>query len=199
VSDPSGSLIVNWPITIGNKRYLYKEGKGHLVLGNGLKFLNKAGTHRGDIPGTSDEKDVFYYIEVKAGTISATHVDAINGACVAFSNDTALVMNVDATNAGIKKWGLCCDKTRYASALSTDIPIRICASDIKNITESKYRIPLLTVKDAYAEGDFAKLKVTVDIPGYRLNEITSAAADGITKATTFYADILHNGLVISVR
>lgn len=199
VTDPEGVLTVNCPITLGNKRYLRKYGMGRLVLGNGLKFMNKNDVFIDNTAGTSDNKNIFYYIEVNAGTLSATHVDAINGACVAFSNDTALVMNVDVTDASIKKWGLRCDKTRYASALSTDIPIRICASDIKNITESKYRIPLLTVKDAYAEGDFAKLKVSVDIPGYRLNEITSAAADGITKATTFYADILHNGLVISVR
>jgi hypothetical protein len=196
VPESAGTLTVNWPITLQNGVHLYKEGAGHLILGNQLWFLNNGGSFlANEVTGASGEK---YYIDIREGSVSATHCNAMNGAYIAFSNNVEMVMWADTTDANIRKHGIRLEKARGATPLATEMPIRLSASDINNFTESSYKIPLVTVKTAYAEDVASKLKVTLDIKGYRLADITSATSE-VSRATTLYANILHNGLVISVR
>jgi hypothetical protein len=196
VSDISGVLTVNWPVTIAKGSRLYKEGSGHLVLGNQLWFLNKNDTFLDKgVTGT----DCSYYIDIRQGTVSATHCDAMNGAHIAFSNNTEMVMWVNPIDDNMKKYGIKCNKPRSATPLFTDMPIRLCVSGDEQLTKNTYKIPLVTVKEAYADDVAGKLKVTLDVKGYKLSGISRYAADGILEAITFYADIIHNGLVISVR
>ena len=196
VSD-GGKFTVNWPLVLTKNVHFYKEGAGHLVLGSELQFLNKSDTYIGTTPGTSTSNDLYYYIDVREGTLSATDCNAANGACIAFSNDTALVVSVDTANADLKKYGVRGDRTRYASPFATDVPIRLVADGA--LTEGTYSIPLVTVKDVYADDVAEKLKVSLGFRGYELTGIRSAAADGISKATTFYADFRKRGLVVSLK
>lgn len=192
-----GTFTVNWPLVLWKNTHFYKEGTGRLVLGKPLEFMNRSDKYIGTTPGTIDSNNLYYYIDVRHGTLAVTDSQALNGACVAFSNDTALVVSVDVANEALKKYGVRGDKTRYGTPFTTDVPIRLVADG--TLTEGTYSVPLVTVKNGYIDDVASKLKVTLDIDGYRLDGITSTAADGISGATTFYANLLHNGLVISVR
>ena len=193
VSD-GGKFTVNWPLVLTKSVHFYKEGAGHLVLGDTLHFLNKNGAY---ITSTVSGTDCEYYIDVRDGTLSVTDSHAVDGAYVAFSNDTALVVSVDTANADLKKYGVRCDKTRYGTPFVTDVPIRLVADGA--LTEGTYSIPLVTVKSTYAEDVAAKLNVSLGFRGYELTDVRSAAADGVSNATTFYADIRKKGLIISFK
>ena len=129
-----------------------------------------------------------------------TDCNAVNGACVAFSNDTALVMSLDTANDDLKKYGVRGDKTRYGTPFTTDVPIRITVADVGSLTDRRCLVPLVTVKNTYTNDVAAKLKVTLDFNGYELGRVRSAPADGIANATTFSANVRKpSGLVISIK
>ena len=208
VSDPSGRLIVNWPITVySSENYpsvLYKEGRGRLVLGNALRFTSVVD------PTAVDSVDSKEYpvsehpfnFTVKKGSLEVTHCDALNGAKIAFSNNTEMVMSVDVQDDDFKRYGVKFTKTTSAP-FATDVPVRLVASEGGNLTEASYSKALFTVNEADAEDVADKLSVELDINNYKLGSVRYAVnekkneEDPVT--VTFYADILHNGLVISVR
>lgn len=192
----SETFTANTSITMRNNARLYKEGDGRLILGAPLNFLNKNGTFVGATAGT----DCNYYIDVREGSLSLTDSRAMNGACISFSNNTELVVFVNPTDDGLKKYGVRGEKTRYSTSFITDVPIRLCVSGDEQLTKNTYRIPLVTVKEAYADDVAGKLKVTLDIKRYKLMGISMAAADGISNAITFYAVIdKDNGFVLSIK
>ncbi len=217
VPESAGTVTVNWPITIVKNCRFYKEGLGHLVLGNQLWFCDKNDVFlEHEVLGTG----LSYYIDIREGSISATHCNALNGAYIAFSNNTEMVMWADSSDIDIKKYGIRIDKKSNLTAanaaskglpaypLVTDMPIRLCVSDADNFRGASYKIPIVTVRTKNLAADFVdKLIVRLDIKGYRLVDVTSEANGtlpyGTTTdeygVTTFYANIIHNGLVISVR
>ena len=191
-----GTLTANWPLVLTKSVHFYKEGAGHIVLGKPLEFLNRNDAYVGITPGTAtgNNNNIFYYVDVRQGTLAVADSHAVNGACVAFSNNTALVVSVDTANADLKKWGVRGDKTRYGTPFTTDVPIRLVAEGA--LPEMTYSVPLVTVKDTYAEDVAEKLKVSLGFRGYELTGVRAAAADGVSTATTFYADIRKKGIVI---
>ena len=197
VTKEAGTFTMNTSLTLSKNIHFYKEGPGRLILGSPLRFLNKNNTYLEEDVGT----EVSYYIDIREGAISVTDCNALNGANLAFSNNTEMVMWADTTSNDIKNYGIRCDKTRYDTPLHTDMPIRLCMEDADNFKGGSYKIPLITVKKEYAEDVAGKLMVTVDIKGYKLGGISSedSVLSSNTPTTTFYADVLHNGLVISVR
>lgn len=217
VPESAGTVTVNWPITIVKNCRFYKEGRGHLALGNQLWFCDNNNVLLEDeVLGTG----LSYYIDIREGSISATHCNALNGAYIAFSNNTEMVMWADSFDIDIKKYGIRIDKKPNLTAenaaskglpaypLVTDMPIRLCVSDADNFRGTSYKIPIVTVRTKNLVADFVdKLIVRLDIKGYRLVDVTSEANGtlpyGTTTdkygVTTFYANIIHNGLVISVR
>ena len=217
VPESAGTVTINWPITIESNCRFYKEGRGHLALGNQLWFCDNSYVLREDeVLGTG----LSYYIDIREGSISATHCNALNGAYIAFSNNTEMVMWADSFDIDIKKYGIRIDKKPNLTAanaaskglpaypLVTDMPIRLCVSDADNFRGTSYKIPIVTVRTQNLAADFVdKLKVRLDIKGYRLTGLTGEANGtlpyGTTTTeygvTTFYANIIHNGLVISVR
>ena len=199
VSD-GGTFTVNWPVVMSKNAHFYKEGAGHLVLGSALQFLKSNGDYSGTTVPTSSNNDLFYYVDIREGTVSVTDCNAVNGACVAFSNDTALVMSLDTANDDLKKYGVRGDKTRYGTPFTTDVPIRITVADVGSLTDRRCLVPLVTVKNTYTNDVAAKLKVTLDFNGYELGRVRSAPADGIANATTFSANVRKpSGLVISIK
>ena len=199
VSD-GGTFTVNWPVVMSKNAHFYKEGAGHLVLGSALQFLKSNGDYSGTTVPTSSNNDLFYYVDIREGAVSVTDCNAVNGACVAFSNNTALVVSLDTDNADLKKYGVRGDKTRYGTPFTTDVPIRITVADVGSLTDRRYLVPLVTVKNTYTNDVAAKLKVTLDFNGYELGSVRSAPADGIANATTFYANVRKpSGLVISFK
>jgi hypothetical protein len=217
VPESAGTVTINWPITIESNCRFYKEGRGHLALGNQLWFCNKNNVFlENEVLGTG----LSYYIDIREGSISATHCNALNGAYIAFSNNTEMVMWADSSDIDIKKYGIRIDKRSNLTAenaalkglpaypLVTDMPIRLCVSDADNFRGGSYKIPILTVRTMNLGADFVdKLKILLDIKGYRLTGLTGEANGklpyGTTSdehdVTTFYANIIHNGLVVSVR
>ena len=75
----SGTLTVNWPITLMKSTHLYKEGAGRLVLGSALRFLDR----NDNFVDTSIDSRCTYYIDVLEGEAAVTDCDAFNGAKVA--------------------------------------------------------------------------------------------------------------------
>ena len=113
-----------------------------------------------------------------------------------------MVMSIDITDGDMKRYGMKCDK--IDEPFATDMPIKLVESEKGCLSESKYSVAIATVKAEYAETAKAKLSVMLeDVNNYRLVGMRYVAnekeneEDPVT--VTFYADILHNGLVISVR
>ncbi|MBE6397717.1 MAG: hypothetical protein E7046_12010 [Lentisphaerae bacterium] len=203
VNAESGVLTLNCPITLGGAT-LQKRGAGRLVLGSALRFTSVAEA-TSDNPEDSKEVPVSpgsHCFDVREGSLSMTHCDALNGAKIAFSNNTEMVMSIDITDGDMKRYGMKCDK--IDEPFATDMPIKLVESEKGCLSESKYSVAIATVKAEYAETAKAKLSVMLeDVNNYRLVGMRYVAnekeneEDPVT--VTFYADILHNGLVISVR
>lgn len=193
------TFTVNWPITLGAYT-LYKEGPGHLVLGQPLRFTSVAeGTS--DTAADSKENPISgktHKVDVKAGTVSVTDCNALNGAKIAFSNETAFVMSVDLPDGDMKTYGVRCDKALYAP-LATTMPIRLRASTGAGLSEGRYVVSLVTVLNTYAEDVESKLSIEELPARYRLLGITSAAAEGVSGATTFKAEIVRRGMTFCLR
>ena len=195
VPETSGTCTLNWPVTLTKSSHFYKEGAGHLVLGNTLHFLNSKGNF---LTSTVSGVDCDYYIDIREGTIAVTDVHAMNGAHIAFSNETAFVMSVDLPDGDMKTYGLRCDKARYAP-LATTMPIRLRASTGAGLSEGRYVVSLVTVKDAYAADVAEKLSIEELPARYRLLGITPVAAEGLSGATTFKAEIVRRGMTFCLR
>lgn len=208
VSEPSGRFTVNQPVTVySSSAYpsiLYKKGPGRLVLGNALRFTAKVEATSND-PNDSKENPVNdhpFNITINEGSLAITHCDALNGAKIAFSNNTEMVMSIDLPEGDMKRYGMRYTKTKLAPFV-TDVPVRLVASEGGSLTEASYSVALCTVNEADAEDVADKLSVVLDVNNYKLGSVRSVVnekeneEDPVT--VTFYADILHNGLVISVR
>ena len=195
VPETSGTCTLNWPVTLAKSSHFYKEGAGHLVLGNTLHFLNKNGNF---LTSSVSGVDCDYYIDIREGTIAVTDVHAMNGAHIAFSNETAFVMSVDLPDGALKTYGLRCDKARYAP-LATTMPIRLRASTGAGLSEGRYVVSLVTVPNTYAADVESKLSIEELPARYRLLGITSAAAEGLSGATTFKAEIVRRGMTFCLR
>lgn len=199
VSDAARTLTVNWPITIGAYT-LYKEGLGRLVLGRPLRFTSLA---EATSTSAADSKEnpisgKTHSVDVREGTVSVTDCNALNGAKIAFSNETAFVMSVDLPDGDMKTYGVRCDKALYAP-LATTMPIRLRASTGAGLSEGRYVVSLVTVLNTYAEDVESKLSIEELPARYRLLGITSAAAEGLSGATTFKAEIVRRGMTFCLR
>ena len=127
--------------------------------------------------------------------MAVTDCDALNGANVAFSNDTVLAMSILPSDSNLRKYGVRLDKT--SSPLATDLQIRL-ESPSGSLTEDVRNVSLLTVKAA-DEADIAeKISVELNVQGYRLVRVTSVPGDE-ADTVTFKAKITNKGLVISFR
>ena len=198
VPETSEMFTLNSSITLTKNVHFYKEGEGRLILGDSLRFLDKNGAFN----NTSPDENCDYYIDIRGGAIAITHCDALNGAHIAFSNNTEMVMSIDIPEGDLKRYGMRCDKTDEAFA--TDVPIKLVESEKGSLTESKYSVALTTVKKEYAEDALEKISVElVDVNNYKLLGVRTVANEKASEedeeTVTLYADILHNGLVISVR
>lgn len=196
VPEASGTLTVNWPLVLTTSVHFYKEGGGHLVLGNTLRFLNKNGNF---ITSTAAGTDCTYNIDIREGTVAVTDSHAMDGAYIAFSNDTAFVMSVGIPDGDLKTYGLRCDKTRYDTPLATTMPIRLRADAGARLTERQYLVSLVTVKSAYADDVEEKLSVVECPANYKLVGISRVAAENVASAVTFKAEIVRKGFVISFK
>ena len=193
------TFTVNWPITLGAYT-LYKDGPGHLVLGQPLRFTSVA---EGTSDSAADSKEnpisgKTHSVDVREGTVSVTDCNALNGAKIAFSNETAFVMSVDLPDGGMKTYGVRCDKALYAP-LATTMPIRLRASTGAGLSEGRYVVSLVTVPNTYAADVESKLSIEELPARYRLLGITSAAAEGLSDATTFKAEIVRRGMTFCLR
>lgn len=195
-----GTFTVNCPITLGGYT-LYKEGPGHLVLGQPLRFTSVA---EGTSNSAADSKEnpisgKTHSVDVREGTVSVTDCNALNGAKIAFSNETAFVMSVNLPEGDLKTYGLRCDKALYAP-LATTMPIRLRATvGGTKLAEGRSLVSLVTVKSTYAEDVESKLAIEELPAGCRLLGIASAAAEGVSSATTFKAIIVRKGMTVSFR
>ena len=188
VSENYVSLTVDWPVTMSTS-HLYKEGAGLLVLGSPLRFLDSGASV--EHPPASG-----HCIDVREGSLSVTDCNALNGARLAFSNGTEIVMSVLPPEGDLERYGVRCDKV--SAPLATDMPIRLKVPDGGVLTKSNYAVSLLTVKSEDAEEAKDKLKVSFCFSGYRLAGI-SAVPDEASGMVTFRAYIYHNGFVFTVR
>lgn len=188
VTEAAETLTVNWPITMSPSR-LYKEGLGMLVLGQPLRFLDS---------GVSVENPTGdgHYIDVTAGSVAVTDCDALNGAHIAFSNETALVVHVGADNEGLMRYGARFDKV--SEPFATKVPVRIEAPTGAELTEGVYSVALLTVKREDAEDAKAKIVVSSKVDGYVVKGM-DVVSDTETGAVTFTANLVKKGFVITVR
>jgi hypothetical protein len=203
VSKATGTLTVNWPITLADAT-LYKIGAGRLVLGAPLRFTSKTDATSAN---SADSKEFpiegkNHKVDICEGSLSLTHCDALNGAKIAFSNNTEMVMSIDLPDGDMKRYGMKC--TKIAEPFATDVPIKLVESEKGSLTESKYAVALATVKAEYAEEAQEKISVElVDVNNYKLLGVRTVANEKASEedeeTVTLYADILHNGLVISVR
>ena len=202
VNKESAVFEVNWPITLG-VTILQKVGAGRLILGSALRFTNVLEA-TSENPTDSKENPTSagnHCFDVRQGSLSLTHCDALNGAKIAFSNNTEMVMSIDLPEGDMKRYGMKC--TKIAEPFATDVPIKLVESEKGSLTESKYAVAIATVKAEYAETAKAKLSVMLeDVNNYRLVGMRYVANEKENEddpdTVTFYADILHNGLVISV-
>ena len=187
----SGTLTVNWPITLMKSTHLYKEGAGRLVLGSALRFLDK----NDNFVDTSIDSRCTYYIDVLEGEAAVMDCDAFNGAKVAFSNDTVLAMSILPSDGNLRKYGVRLDKK--TSPLTTDLPIRLEIPD-GGLTEDVYHVSLLTVKADDEANVAEKISVMLDAKGYRLVKVTSVPGDD-ADTVTFKARITKKGFAVCFR
>ena len=188
VTEAAETLTVNWPITMSPSR-LYKEGLGMLVLGKPLRFLDS---------GVSVESPTGdgHYIDVTAGSVAVADCDALNGARIAFSNETELVVHVGADNEGLKRYGARFDKV--SAPFATEVPVRIEAPTGAELTEGVYSVALLTVKREDAEDAKAKLVVSSKVDGYAVKGM-DIISDEENVTVTFTAKLVKKGFVVTVR
>jgi len=202
VNKESAVFELNWPITLGLTT-LKKYGEGMLILGSALRFtsLTEASSDNPDDSGEIPVTPGKHCFDVCVGPLSITHCDALNGAKIAFSNNTEMVMSIDLPEGDMKRYGMMC--TKIAEPFATDVPVRLVASEGGSLTEASYSVALCTVNEADAEDVADKLSVVLDVNNYKLGSVRSVVNEKENEedpsTVTFYADVLHNGLVISVR
>ena len=188
IPDEAGALTVNWPITLKKDCRFYKEGSGRLVLGKPLRFFDSGAS-------VENPTDDGHYIDVTAGSVAVTDCDALNGARIAFSNNTEMVMSVMPPDGDLKRYGVRCDK--ISAPLATDMPIRLEVPDGVALTELIYTVSLITVKAEDANATASKLSVRLGVDGYILDEILELAneEDGtVTFKASLRETVRYEGL-----
>ena len=160
---------VAWPVTLDG--HFYKMGSGMLELASALGFASADGLSRTDspVPGKN-------LVTVHGGCLAVSHVDAINGAQVAFSNDTSLVLNADIADADLSRWGARNVKTDVPFLLEdgAELSVRVSFPSEANIQKSVFTQGVVTVTSAAASALDGHIAIGLEkrVRGYEFSQVT---------------------------
>ena len=183
------TLAVNWPVTYNGQ--VRKEGEGTLAVGVTPKF----GIAQRDTPEAGENK-----FDVLAGGVQPLSATAFDGLAVAFSNQTAIVLAADATDADLVSLGM--KNTTWATPFTwpetgtVDVKFTLQDSD-GWATFPKTQLGVLTVTDeATARAALVKLHGVNPQKNLGVKLTVRANADG---TATVVATLAQSGCVVIFR